>query len=420
VSDQKLAPNAAQSVRVPNLDQCESLPIHLINADEAPVIQFVNKILYDAIKQGSSDIHFEPFEQEYRIRYRQDGLLLEVATPPVNLALQLTARIKIMANLDISERRLPQDGGFKMKLTNTKAIDFRVSTCPTADGEEVVLRILDANVATADIDSLGFSPEQQKLFIKALNRPQGMILVTGPTGSGKTVTLYSALNRLNTKEVNIVTAEDPVEMKLTGINQVTINPKAGLTFSGILRSLLRQDPDIIMVGEIRDLETAEIAVNAAQTGHLVFSTLHTNSAAETINRLVNMGIPTFNIASSISLIIAQRLARKLCDHCKKVRNDYSRTALLELGLLDPDLNEQVIYKPVGCAQCSNGYRGQVALFELLPMTNELGQLIMSGGNALELFTLAKTQGMITLFESGLTKVKQGITTLEELNRVTIN
>lgn len=298
--------------------------------DDAPIVKFVHKILLDAIKQGASDIHFEPYEQEYRIRYRQDGILHEIATPPVSLATRITARIKIMSSLDISERRIPQDGGFKMKISKTHSIDFRVSTCPTTSGEKVVIRILDHGAAKLGVEVLGFSPIQKKQFMHAIERPQGMILVTGPTGSGKTVTLYSALNLLNTKEVNISTAEYPVEIKVPGINQVNINPKAGLTFSGALRSFLRQDPDIIMVGGIRDLETAEIAVKEAQTGHLVLSTMHTNSAAETLNRLVNMGIPTFNIASSVTLIIAQRLARKLCDHCKVLRDDFNKQSLIEL------------------------------------------------------------------------------------------
>ncbi|KTD50917.1 type IV-A pilus assembly ATPase PilB [Legionella quateirensis] len=388
--------------------------------DDAPIVKFVNKILLDAIKQGASDIHFEPYEREYRIRYRQDGILHEVATPPVSLSSRITARIKVMSCLDISERRIPQDGGFKMKISKARSIDFRVSTCPTSGGEKVVMRILDPGAAKLGIEALGFSPIQRSHFVKAIERPQGMILVTGPTGSGKTVTLYTALNILNTIEVNISTAEDPVEIKVPGINQVNINPKAGLTFSGALRSFLRQDPDIIMVGEIRDFETAEIAIKAAQTGHLVLSTLHTNSAAETLNRLVNMGIPTFNIASSVTIIIAQRLARKLCEHCKVVRDDFTNQGLLELGFKESDLQDIKLYKSVGCNQCTNGYRGRVGLFEVLPMTKTLGQLIMSGGNSLEILKLAQSEGMLTIFESGLEKVRQGITTIEEVNRVTVD
>lgn len=325
-----------------------------------------------------------------------------------------------MSCLDISERRIPQDGGFKMKISKTRSIDFRVSTCPTSSGEKVVMRVLDPGAAKLGIEALGFSTIQRAHFVKAIERPQGMILVTGPTGSGKTVSLYTALNILNTTEVNISTAEDPVEIKVPGINQVNINPKAGLTFSGALRSFLRQDPDIIMVGEIRDLETAEIAIKAAQTGHLVLSTLHTNSAAETLNRLVNMGIPTFNIASSVTIIIAQRLARKLCDGCKQIRDDFTRQGLLELGFQENDLLDLKLYKAVGCNQCTGGYRGRVGLFEVLPMTKSLGQLIMSGGNSLEILKTAQSEGMLTIFESGLEKVKQGITTIEEVNRVTVD
>jgi type IV pilus assembly protein PilB len=387
--------------------------------DDAPIVKFVNKILLEAIKQGASDIHFEPYEKDYRIRYRQDGILHEVASPPSSLSSRITARIKVMSNLDISERRVPQDGGFKMKISKTRSIDFRVSTCPTSAGEKVVMRVLDPSSIKLGIEALGFSAPQRAHFVKAIERPQGMILVTGPTGSGKTVSLYTALNILNTKEVNISTAEDPVEIKVQGINQVSINLKAGLTFSGALRAFLRQDPDIIMVGEIRDLETAEIAIKAAQTGHLVLSTLHTNSAAETLNRLVNMGIPTFNIASSVTIIIAQRLARKLCDSCKVVRDDFTNKGLLELGFKESDLTELKLYKAKGCSQCTNGYRGRLGLFEVLPMTKTLGQLIMSGGNSLDILKLAQSEGMLTIYESGLEKVKLGITSIEEVNRVTV-
>ena len=388
--------------------------------EDAPIVKFVNKILLDAIKQGTSDIHFEPFEKEYRIRYRQDGILHEVATPPAHLSARITARIKVMSNLDISERRVPQDGGFKMKISKSRSIDFRVSTCPTTGGEKVVMRLLDPGAAKLGIEALGFSPIQKGQFIRAIERPQGMILVTGPTGSGKTVSLYTALNMLNTKEVNISTAEDPVEIKVSGINQVNINPKAGLTFSGALRSFLRQDPDIIMVGEIRDLETAEIAVKAAQTGHLVLSTLHTNSAAETLNRLMNMGVPTFNIASSVTLIIAQRLARKLCDYCKVLRDDFSKPGLLGIGFSETDLEGIQLYKAGGCPKCTNGYRGRIGLFEVLPMSKPLGELIMAGGNSLEILKTAQAEGMITIYQSGLEKVKQGTTTIEEINRVTVD
>lgn len=388
--------------------------------EDAPIVKFVNKILLDAIKKGASDIHFEPYERDYRIRYRQDGILHEVATPPISLSGRITARIKVMSSLDISERRVPQDGGFKLKISKARSIDFRVSTCPTTSGEKVVMRVLDPGSTKLGIESLGFSDLQKALFVKAIERPQGMILVTGPTGSGKTVTLYTAMNILNTPEVNISTAEDPVEIKVPGINQVNINPKSGLTFSGALRSFLRQDPDIIMVGEIRDFETAEIAVKAAQTGHLVLSTLHTNSAAETLNRLVNMGIPTFNIASSVTIIIAQRLARKLCNHCKEVRDDYTEQGLIELGFKSTDVKGIKLYKAVGCDQCTNGYKGRLGLFEVLPMTRELGQLIMSGGNSLDILHMAQASGMLTIYQSGLEKIREGVTTIEEVNRVTVD
>ena len=391
-----------------------------ISNEDAPVVKFVNRIIVDAIKKGVSDIHFEPYEREYRIRYRQDGLLNEIASPPVNLSNRISARIKVMSSLDISERRTPQDGRFKMKLSRTRAIDFRVSTCPTTAGEKIVMRILDPEAAKLGIEALGFSPLQKSHFVKAISRPQGMILVTGPTGSGKTVTLYTALNILNTIEKNICTAEDPVEIKVQGINQVNINIKAGLTFSGALRSFLRQDPDIIMVGEIRDLETAEIAVKAAQTGHLVLSTLHTNSAAETLTRLVNMGVPSFNIASSVSLIIAQRLVRRLCDSCKVIRDDVTAQSLIELGFCEGDTKTIKIYKATGCNQCSNGYRGRIGLFEVLPMTKEVGQMIMSGGTSVDILKQAQLDGMFTVYQAGLEKIKEGITTIEEVNRVTVD
>lgn len=391
-----------------------------ISSEDAPVVKFVNRILIDAIKKGVSDIHFEPYENEYRIRYRQDGLLNEVAAPPVSLASRIAARLKVMSSLDISERRIPQDGRFKMKLSRTRAIDFRVSSCPTIAGEKIVMRILDPGSTKLGIEALGFSPLQKKLFLHAINKPQGMILVTGPTGSGKTVTLYTALNILNTIEKNISTAEDPVEIKVPGINQVNINPKAGLTFSGTLRAFLRQDPDIIMVGEIRDLETAEIAVKAAQTGHLVLSTLHTNSAAETLTRLVNMGVPSLNIASSVSLIIAQRLVRRICDQCKTPMEGVTTQSLIELGFAPQDATNVTLYKANGCNQCANGYRGRIGLFEVLGMTKQIGQMIMSGGNSLDILKQAQLDGMLTVYQSGLEKIKEGITTIEEVNRVTVD
>jgi type IV pilus assembly protein PilB len=400
-------------------DEKESEQAHAANED-APIVKFVNRILIDAIKKGVSDIHFEPYEREYRIRYRQDGLLNEVASPPVHLSTRIAARIKVMSSLDISERRTPQDGRFKMKLSHTRAIDFRVSTCPTVAGEKIVMRILDPAAAKLGIEALGFSAAQKTHFLRAIQRPQGMILVTGPTGSGKTVTLYTALNILNTIETNICTAEDPVEIKVPGINQVNINLKAGLTFSGTLRSFLRQDPDVIMVGEIRDLETAEIAVKAAQTGHLVLSTLHTNSATETLTRLVNMGVPSFNIASSVSLIIAQRLVRRLCEACKSPREGVTPQSLIELGFPEEDAHTLSIYQANGCNQCSNGYRGRIGLFEVVPMSKALGQMIMSGGTSLDLLKQAQQEGMLTVYQAGLEKIKEGGTTIEEVNRVTVD
>jgi type IV pilus assembly protein PilB len=400
-------------------DDDKELDASVVTNDDAPVVKFVNRILVDAIKKGVSDIHFEPYEREYRIRYRQDGLLNEIASPPVNLSSRISARIKIMSSMDISERRIPQDGRFKMKLSSTRSIDFRVSSCPTVAGEKIVMRILDPGSAKLGIEALGFSTKQRDNFVEAITRPQGMILVTGPTGSGKTVTLYTALNILNTIEKNISTAEDPVEIKVTGINQVNINPKSGLTFSGTLRSFLRQDPDIIMVGEIRDLETAEIAIKAAQTGHLVLSTLHTNSAAETLTRLVNMGVPSFNIASSVSLIIAQRLVRKLCEHCKSKRDDVTEHSLVELGFEEAEAHDMPIYKAVGCKQCANGYRGRIGLFEVLKMSKQLGQMIMTGCTSLDILKQAQSDGMLTVYQAGLEKIKEGVTTIEEVNRVTV-
>lgn len=389
------------------------------SSDDAPVVKFINRIIVEAIKKGASDIHFEPYEREYRIRYRHDGLLTEVASPPVILANRISARIKVMSSLDISERRVPQDGRFKMRLSRNKAIDFRVSTCPTVGGEKVVMRILDPSATRLGVEALGFTSLQKVNFTKAIDKPQGMILVTGPTGSGKTVTLYTALNVLNTIERNISTAEDPVEIKVPGINQVNINIKAGLTFSGALRSFLRQDPDVIMVGEIRDLETAEIGVKAAQTGHLVLSTIHTNSAAETLTRLLNMGVPSYNIASSITLIVAQRLARRLCEHCKTVLEEITPANLIELGFSEAQAKDAKIYKPVGCEQCTNGFRGRVALFEVMPMTKTIGELIMRGGNSIDILTQAQKDGMLTIYQSGLIKILEGITCIEEVNRVTV-
>jgi type IV pilus assembly protein PilB len=387
--------------------------------DEAPVVRFVNKILLDAINSGVSDIHFEPYEKRYRIRYRQDGLLYEKASPPVNIAQRLSSRLKVMARLNIAERRVPQDGRIKLKVSKHHAIDFRVNTCPTLYGEKVVLRILDASAATIGVDALGFEEDQKKLFLDAIKKPYGMILVTGPTGSGKTVSLYTALNILNDPEVNISTAEDPVEIQVEGINQVNINPASGLHFADALRAFLRQDPDIIMVGEIRDLETGEIAVKAAQTGHMVLSTLHTNDAPQTLTRLANMGIPPYNIASSVNLIMAQRLGRRLCEHCKEVE-DLPRTALLEEGFSEEEVDAGLtIYKAVGCDKCNNGYKGRVGIFEILPVSEGIAQIILEEGNAMQLKEQALKEGYYyDLRTAGLLKVKNGLTSLEEVNRIT--
>jgi type IV pilus assembly protein PilB len=385
--------------------------------DDAPIVKFVNQIIMEALNLGASDIHFEPYESSYRIRFRQDGILREVAEPPLSLSSRLASRIKIMSNLDISERRVPQDGGFKLHGIKNRAIDVRVSTCPTMGGEKVVMRLLDTTSMKLDPDDLGLSALQREQLLTAIKKPQGMILVTGPTGSGKTVTLYTALNILNTKDVNISTVEDPVEIKLSGINQVNINPKAGLTFSNTLRAFLRQDPDIIMVGEIRDQETAEIAIKAAQTGHLVLSTLHTNSAADTVTRLRNMGVLPYNLVSSIRMILAQRLVRKLCDACKQPRHDLSHQSLIEMGFTEEELQTIQLHKAMGCRQCSQGYRGRIGIFEILPLSNVIADLILSGGNSHEILRQAQAEGMLTLYQSGLTKVKEGLTTLEEVNRV---
>jgi type IV pilus assembly protein PilB len=387
------------------------------DADDAPVVRFVNKMLLDAIKGGSSDLHFEPYERTYRVRFRTDGILHETARPPIQLAPRISARLKVMASLDISERRKPQDGRIKMKISKTKSIDFRVNTLPTLWGEKIVMRILDPTSAQMGIDALGYEDAQKELYMNALKQPQGMILVTGPTGSGKTVSLYTGLNILNTVDVNISTAEDPVEINLEGINQVNVNPKQGMDFSQALRAFLRQDPDIIMVGEIRDLETAEIAIKAAQTGHMVMSTLHTNSAAETLTRLRNMGVPAFNIATSVNLIIAQRLARKLCSTCKKPI-EVPQDALLKEGFPADKIGTFKIYGPVGCENCKNGYKGRVGIYEVVKITPALQRLIMEEGNSIEIAEQARRDGFSDLRTSGLFKAMQGITSLEEINRVT--
>ncbi|HBJ26529.1 MAG: type IV-A pilus assembly ATPase PilB [Cobetia sp.] len=393
------------------------------SSDDAPVVRFVHKVLLDAIKRGASDIHFEPYESTYRIRFRIDGMLVENTRPPFNMRNRISARLKVMSRMDISERRLPQDGAIKLRLSKSRSIDFRVNTLPTVYGEKLVLRILDPSSAKMGIEALGFEPEQRAMFEKTLDQPQGMILVTGPTGSGKTVTLYTGLNILNTPERNISTAEDPVELKVEGVNQVNVLPKIGLDFASALRAFLRQDPDVVMVGEIRDKETAEIAVKAAQTGHLVLSTLHTNSAPETLTRLSNMGIAPFNIASSVSLIIAQRLARRLCTHCRQPA-EIPPEAMASMGFSEDngfsaaELEAATIFRPVGCSQCTLGYKGRVGIYEVMPISDEMSRLIMREGTAIELADQARKEGLSDLRRSGLRKVMSGMTSLEEVNRIT--
>ncbi|NNF50899.1 MAG: type IV-A pilus assembly ATPase PilB [Gammaproteobacteria bacterium] len=389
------------------------------DVDDAPVVRFVNKIMLDAINGGASDIHFEPYEKIYRIRVRQDGVLHEVAQPPVTLAGKLAARLKVMSRMDIAERRVPQDGRIKMRLSKNRAIDFRVNTCPTLFGEKIVLRILDPSSAQMGIESLGYEDFQREIYEEFLAKPYGMILVTGPTGSGKTVSLYTGLNILNTADRNISTAEDPSEINLVGVNQVNVNPRVGLTFASALKAFLRQDPDIIMVGEIRDLETAEIAIKAAQTGHLVLSTLHTNDAPKTLTRMVDMGVKPYAIATSISLIIAQRLARKLCNNCKEEK-ELPNEVLLTEGFSKEMVDEGLqIFGPVGCKQCTNGYKGRVGIYQVMPVTEEMGRVIMEGGNAMQIADEAEKQGIWDLRRAGLEKVRNGVTSLEEINRVTI-
>jgi type IV pilus assembly protein PilB len=388
-----------------------------VDAEDAPVVRFVNKMLMDAIRLGSSDLHFEPYEKIFRVRLRTDGILHEVAKPPTQLAGRIAARLKVMAGLDISERRRPQDGRIKLRISKNRAIDFRVNTLPTLWGEKIVMRILDPTSAQMGIDALGYEPEQKALYLEALSKPQGMILVTGPTGSGKTVSLYTGLNILNTTDINISTAEDPVEINLEGINQVNVNPRQGMDFSQALRAFLRQDPDVIMVGEIRDLETAEIAIKASQTGHMVLSTLHTNSAAETLTRLHHMGVAAFNIATAINLIIAQRLARKLCPHCKK-EISVPRDTLLSEGFPEDRIGSFKLYSPVGCEHCNAGYKGRVGIYEVVKNTPALERIIMEEGNSIDIATQMRKDGYNDLRTSGLLKAMHGLTSLEEINRVT--
>ena len=384
--------------------------------DETPVVRFINKVLLDAIRKGASDIHFEPYEARYRIRYRLDGVLKNVAGPPIQMSRRLSSRLKVMAGLDIAEKRVPQDGRIKLNLSRNKSIDFRASTCPTLFGEKVVLRILDSAATKLGIEQLGFDELQRQRFHEAVKKPYGMILATGPTGSGKTVTLYTALQLLNDEGRNISTVEDPVEIRVNGINQVQHNVKQGMTFARALRAFLRQDPDVIMVGEIRDLETAEIAIKAAQTGHLVLSTLHTNDAPQSMTRLMNMGVPTYNITSAINLVIAQRLIRTL--HVCKQPHDLPREALLQAGFAKEDLGDLRIYKPVGCPECNEGYRGRTGIYQTMPISEEIGRIILEEGNALSITNQARKEGILDLRQSALKKVAAGITDLIEINRVT--
>ena len=391
-------------------------------ADDTPIVRFVNRTLLDAIRAGASDIHFEPYEARYRVRFRIDGILREVSAPPANLGNRLAARLKVMAALDISERRVPQDGRIKMTLSKTRSIDLRMNTLPTLFGEKIVLRILDQTRARIGIEELGFEPAQQKSYLDALNRPQGMILVTGPTGSGKTMTLYAGLNLLNEATRNIATAEDPVEMHIDGINQVHVNARVGLDFATALRSFLRQDPDVVMVGEIRDLETAEMAVKASQTGHLVLSTLHTNSAAETLTRMRNMGVAPFNLATSVSLVIAQRLARLLCPACK-LPIDVPREAMLREGFPEREVDHGfIVYEanPEGCGKCRNGYRGRAGVYETVEMTPEMSGIALQAGDSFQFAEQAKRHGFDDLRAAGLKKVMRGETSLAEINRITLN
>src|SRR5712671_1379599 len=390
------------------------------DVEDAPIVRFVNKILLDAIKKGASDIHFEPCEKMFRIRTRLDGVLKEVALPPVQLAVKIVARLKVMARLDIAERRVPQDGRIKMRLSKNRAIDFRVSTCPTLFGEKVVTRILDPSSAMLGIDALGYEPVQREIYLRYLAKPQGMILVTGPTGSGKTVSLYTGLNILNTEDCNISTAEDPAEINLPGINQVNVNNKVGLTFASALRAFLRQDPDVIMVGEIRDLETAEIAIKAAQTGHLVLSTLHTNDAPSTLTRMVDMGVKPYAIATSVNLIIAQRLARRLCTTCKQPL-DIPKDALLKEGFTEADLKGGLkLFAPKGCGNCTDGYKGRTGIYQVLPVTDAIARIILAMGSAVEISDQAAKEGVWDLRRAGLEKVKNGLTSLEEVNSITVD
>ncbi len=401
-------------------DDQSSVEDNTQEVDDAPVVKYLQKMLLDAINMGASDLHFEPYEKFYRIRYRVDGILKEIAQPPLAIKDKLASRIKVISSLDISEKRIPQDGRMKLVLSKTRTIDFRVSTLPLIHGEKIVMRILDPTSATLGIEALGYEPEQKEALLSAVSRPYGLVLVTGPTGSGKTVSLYTCLNILNSPGVNIATAEDPCEIPLAGINQVNVNDKQGLTFAAALKSFLRQDPDIIMIGEIRDLETADMAIKAASTGHMVLSTLHTNDAPSTLTRLMNMGVAPFNIASAVSLITAQRLARRLCKNCK-VPIEVPKEALLGVGFIEDDFKEKFqIYGPKdgGCEMCNDGYKGRVGIYQVMPITDAISRIIMSQGNAIDIADQAKLEGVKDLRRSGILKVMQGLTSVAEVEACT--
>ncbi|MDM4772801.1 type IV-A pilus assembly ATPase PilB [Solimonas sp. SE-A11] len=418
-SDMKVDDEDLADIDISDGEEDKGPEVTRSDAEDAPIVKFVNKIMIDAINQGASDIHFEPYEKSFRIRYRKDGELKTISQPPISQAVRIAARVKVMSRLDLAERRVPQDGRIKLHLSKTKAIDFRVSTCPTLFGEKICCRILDPSSAQLGIDALGYEPEQKDAYMKALAEPQGMILVTGPTGSGKTVSLYTGLNILNTDDINISTAEDPAEINLPGINQVNVQPKVGLTFAAALKAFLRQDPDVIMVGEIRDLETAEIAIKAAQTGHLVLSTLHTNDAPQTIVRLMNMGVPAYNLASTLTLIIAQRLARRLCKVCKRPAN-IPRGELLKQGFTEAEIDAPAftVYEAVGCDQCDNGYKGRTGIYQVMPFSDAMGRIIMEGGNAIDVADQAAKEGILDLRQSALKKVRDGHIDLAQANACT--
>ena len=389
-----------------------------IDVDDAPVVRYVNKLLLDAINKGASDLHFEPYEKRYRVRYRLDGILREVAEPPAGLANRLAARVKVLARLDIAERRVPQDGRIKLKVSRNRSVDLRVSTCPTLYGEKIVMRVLDGGNGLLTVDQLGFDDAQRETFMHNLAKPYGMLLITGPTGSGKTMTLYAGLKELNQPGINISTAEDPVEIVMEGVNQVNVNVKAGLTFASALRSFLRQDPDVILIGEIRDLETAEIAVKAAQTGHMVLATLHTNDAPQTITRLMNMGVPSYNVAAALNLVMAQRLARRLCNHCKKPI-ELPRQTLLREGFTEQELDAGLtVYDAVGCDRCTDGYKGRIGIYQVMTISDDMRKLIMQEATAMEIAAQAKQDGIADLVRAGLDKVRDGVTSLSEIHRIT--